>query len=322
MTAGTVPPPPGSDPPGSGLPGDDDPWDGSDGGAPERDWEPDDYPDDDDPRAELTEAELAAELAGGWDDDEPVLADPDAAWYAAGCPDAGVAPGVSVFTDGDPSDVLGPGPLLAMLSDQAFAHGLAGLSDDALVGLLRSSRRLAAWQDGVELAAVAELDARRMAAAARPGLSRASEHVAEELALALVLTGRSADVLLGLARDLARLPNVAAALLGGAIDRARAVIFAEETAALGTAAARAVADAFLPEAGGLTTRQLAARLRALILRLYPDAARKRAAKARGDARVEAWLEGSGNGALAGRELPAADMAAADASVSSFLCKYG
>jgi hypothetical protein len=49
----------------------------------------------------------------------------------------------------------------------------------------------------VELAAVAELDARRLRAAARPGWSRVSEHVSEELAAVLVLTGRSADSLLG-----------------------------------------------------------------------------------------------------------------------------
>ena len=64
--------------------------------------------------------------------------------------------------------------------------GLAGLDDDECGGGLRSSRRLAAWQDGVELAAVAELDTRRMARAARPRSSRASEHVSEELAAALV----------------------------------------------------------------------------------------------------------------------------------------
>jgi hypothetical protein len=66
----------------------------------------------------------------------------------------------------------------------------------------------------------------------------------------------------------------------------------------------------------MTTRQLRVRLRALVLRLYPDAARQRQDRARGEARVEAWQETSGNGALAGRELPAADMAAADARLTA------
>ncbi len=166
-------------------------------------------------REELTAAELADWYSGL--DAGPVCGDPDAAWFAAGGPDRAVAvpAGVSVFSAGEAGEGVGPGPLLAGLSEQAFGHGLGLLSDDALVGLLRSSRRLTAWQDGVELAVVAELDARRMAAAACPGSSRASEHVAEELALALVLTGRSADDLLGLARNLVRLPAVVSALLEG-----------------------------------------------------------------------------------------------------------
>ncbi len=235
-----------------------------------------------------------------------------------GGPDHAVAvpAGVSVFSAAEAGEGVGPGPLLAGLSEQAFGHGLGALSDDALVGLMRSSRRMTAWQDGIELAVVAELDARRMAAAARPGSSRASEHVAEELALALVLTGRSADDLLGLARNLVRLPAVVSALLEGLIDRARAVVFAAELSAVDDAAARRIAGLLLGQAGSLTTGQLRIRLRALVLLLDPDAARKRAQNARRDARVESWQELSGNGALAGRELPAADMLAADARITA------
>ena len=267
-------------------------------------------------RDEVPAGELAAWYAEL--DAQPVSGDPEAAWFAAGGPDRSVTEpaGVSVFSSEEAGDSLGPGRILAELSEQAFDHGLAALSDDALVGLLRSSRRLVAWQDGVELAAVAELDARRLAAAARPGSSRASEHVAEELAMALVLTGRSADVLLGLARGLVRLPCVVAGLLDGSVDRARAVVFAEELAGLDAEAARAVADAFADRAGSMTTAQLRRGLRAMVLLLDPDAARKRAQKARGEARVEAWQELSGNGALAGRELPAADMLAADARITA------
>jgi len=47
---------------------------------------------------------------------------------------------------------------------------LARLSGGELAGVLRASRRLSAWQDGAGLAAVAELDARRMRA--RPGRVR------------------------------------------------------------------------------------------------------------------------------------------------------
>jgi hypothetical protein len=54
----------------------------------------------------------------------------------------------------------------------------------------------------------------------------------------------------------------------------------------------------------------------MILYLAPQALRRRAEKARADARVESWQEGSGNGALAGRELPPAEMIAADERISA------
>ena len=54
----------------------------------------------------------------------------------------------------------------------------------------------------------------------------------------------------------------------------------------------------------MTTGQLRAALRALVHCIDPAAVRRRMARARADARVEAWQEGSGNLALAGRELAA------------------
>ena len=147
-------------------------------------------------------------------------------------------------------------------------------------------------------------------------MSRVSEHVAAELAAALVLTGRSADSLLALARDLARLPAVLAALLAGQIDRARAAVFAAELAALGDQAARTAAAALLPHAGSLTTGQLRNALRLLVHRLDPAAARRRMQKARDDTRVEAFQESSGNLALAGRELDPADAITADRRITA------
>jgi hypothetical protein len=266
-----------------------------------------------------------AELAGLWPD--PFAGRPDEAdaWLASLSPaelddmygpvrDAEAA-GPDFAADAQ-DDRLPPGPVLAALSQDVLDAGLGGLTDDELVGVLRASRRLAAWQDGVELAAVVELDARRMRESARPRSSRASEHVSEELAAALVLTSRSADLLLGLARDLARLPLILAALLEGRIDRARAAIFAAELAGLPDRAAQAVAMAFVGRAGSMTTGQLRAALRAMVLRLDPAAARRRAERGRADARVEAWQEISGNGALAGRELPPGDAVAADRRITA------
>src|SRR5690242_14400175 len=130
-------------------------------------------------RTEPSEAELAGEYPP--DDDDQFLA---------------AAVGGVVFAEGGLAEVLEPGAAVAGLSQHALDDGLAALSDDALVGLLQASRRLSAWQCGIELAAVAELDHRRVRESGRPGWSRVSEHVGAELAAALVLTGRSADLLL------------------------------------------------------------------------------------------------------------------------------
>jgi len=220
------------------------------------------------------------------------------------------------FAAGRWLDQLIPGPVLSSFSQDTVDSGLGSLEDDELVGLLRASRRLASWQAAVEFRAVGELDARRMRESGRPGWSRISEAISCELAAALTLTGRSADSLLGLSRDLARLPMVLRALYEGRIDRARAEIFAAELAGLGDVAAATIADALCDIAGSMTTSQLRYALRRMVLAVDPAAVRRRAAKARADARVEAWPESSGNAALAGRELRSADAIAADRRISA------
>jgi len=225
------------------------------------------------------------------------------------------------FAAGGPLDLADAGIVLAQYAQEAADGGLAAMSDDELAGLLCASRRLGSWQAAAELAAAAELDARRRrdAAARAPGpaatTSAVSEQVAAELAAALTLTGRAADVLLALARDLARLPAVRAALAAGRIDLAKARVFAAELAPLGDVTASQIADRYLGQAAGWTTSQLRRALRAAALAADPDAAKRKADQARAQARVEAWQEGSGNAALAGRELPPADAVAADARIT-------
>jgi hypothetical protein len=198
-----------------------------------------------------------AELLGLWPDPFAGPPDGDDAWFAdltTPEPDHG-------FAAGRPLDVLPPDEMLAGFAARAYDGGLSRLSDDELVGLLCASRRLSSWQAAVELGVVAELDGRRRAAAERPASSRLGEQVSAEIAAALTLTGRSADALLCLARDLARLPAVFAALFGGQIDRARASVFAAELAAVSDAVAAAIAMALIRAAAGMTTGQLRAELR-------------------------------------------------------------
>ena len=101
-----------------------------------------------------------------------------------------------------------------------------------------------------------------------------------------------------------RPPEVLAALAAGAIDLARARVIGDGTSHLDEAAARAIADIILPEAGELTTGELAARLRRLCLQADPEAGRRRYEAAVADRHVYARPNPEGTGNLYGIDLPA------------------
>jgi hypothetical protein len=214
------------------------------------------------------------------------------------------------FSAGGPVDAMLPGSELAWHAGMARRAGLGVLSDDELCGVLAAARRLGSWQAELELAAVTELDTRRAAPDGCPG-----EHVAEEIAAVLKLTGRSADTLLGLSRNLRRLPATAALLAAGIIDRACADIIASRLALL-SAADAAAADAVLPRAAGMTTGRLAAAVEHAIAAQDPRAAIRRRKQAEKEARVECWPEPAGTAAIAGRDLAPAGVIAADKTLDA------
>src|SRR5690348_13078362 len=229
---------------------------------------------------------------------------PAAAGIGAGCAEGGLLDG------------LAPGPVLAGFAGNAWADGLGTLSDDALVGVLRAWRRLAAWATAGELAAVAELDRRRTAEVAAGADPHLAEHVGDELAVSLTLTTRSADALLDFACGLARLPLTRAALAAGRIDRAKALVITEGVSGLTDAHAAAVESAVIGRAPGQTSGQLRAATQRAVLAVDPAAAERRRVEARKDARVEVWDERSGTAALAGRDLPPAHVLVADKRIDA------
>jgi hypothetical protein len=181
--------------------------------------------------------------------------------------------------------------------------------------VLCAARRLSSWAASIELRAVSELSGRR-AAADGTASSRRAEHVSDEVAAALTLTGRSAYRLLNLAVAVQRLPAAAAALAAGRIDVPKVIVFTDELAGLGGVAAAAVAALAAPDAPRLTSSELRGVLRRAVLALDPGAARKRREKAQQDARVECWPELHGTAALAGRDLPPAEALAADQNIDA------
>jgi hypothetical protein len=92
-------------------------------------------------------------------------------------------------------------------------------------------------------------------------------------------------------------------------------IIARATAHLDPAEARAAEALVLDRAGRLTPGGLASAIKRAAIEVAPDKAAERREKERRNARVQRWMEDSGNAALMGRELPPADVLAADQRIT-------
>ncbi|MGE5293108.1 MAG: DUF222 domain-containing protein [Micromonosporaceae bacterium] len=227
----------------------------------------------------------------------------------------GLFPG---FAAGGALDSLVPGPALGGFAEDAHEVGLSRLSDDELIGLVRAWRRLASWVTARELATVGELAARRFmqADAAGEGPDVAAASVEAELACALTLTARGAQVLVERAGELSRLPATASALASGAIDEYRARVIAGELSGLDETQARRVEARLVGKAPGQTSGQLRAAAHRAVLAADPQAAVRRRERAQREARVEVWAEPAGTAAMAGRDLPPAEVLAADKRIDA------
>ena len=221
------------------------------------------------------------------------------------------------------ADALRPGPVLAVLIEQAIA-GIGALSDDELTGVLQAARRLGNRAAYLQTVAVAEFARRRAAqyqdAKARrvPKARRPGEFPADELAMELVATGNYADA--RIERDLeltARLPRTLAGMAAGLISPDRADVIAGRTVGLSDADAAYADEVLAPVAPGLRIDQLARKASVLEMKLDPEAVRARKEHARQTRqRVEVRREDSGNSCIAGRELDTATVLASKAYIDA------
>ncbi len=99
------------------------------------------------------------------------------------------------------------------------------------------------------------------------------------------------------------------------ISRSKAGIILRATQFLDEAEAAAAEAKVLGRAGRLTPGGLRAAIARAVIEVAPAKARTRREEAARDARVERWSEDSGNAALMGRELPPAEVLAADQRIS-------
>jgi hypothetical protein len=252
---------------------------------------------------------MSGEQKAWLDDPEPVPAQPDV--LDAGFTHHGGSGGIG-FAAGGLLDRMDACEALTVCAGRVWDQGLGILSDGELVGLIGAARRLTSRQAALELAAVGELAARRAGPDGAPG-----EHLEEEVAALLRLTGPAAARRVALAAAMTRLPAVAVALAAGRIDADKAGVFAGELIVVDdNLAAAQIAARLVPPASGQATGELRHKLRQEIGRFDPQAARRRKEKARNDARVDVWIDAEGTGAIAARGMDPAAAIAADQSLDA------
>ena len=198
-----------------------------------------------------------------------------------------------------------------------------GAGDDEVAGVISAWDRVESYASARKHAAVAEFIRRRPAPGCAPeGAARMpagwDEFTVTELASLLAESRGTAEALLDLARDLAvKLPGTMAAFRDGILSRYKVQMIASAAALLDPGEARAAEKLVLGRAGRLTPGGLRAAIARAVMEVAPAKARKRREAAAKDARVQRWAEDSGNAALMGRELPPAEVLAADQRITAW-----
>jgi Domain of unknown function (DUF222) len=216
----------------------------------------------------------------------------------------------AAFGPGMTLDVLPGCAQLAVAADAAARDGFAGVSEAELVGVMCAWDRIEAHAHARKLAVVAELGRRN------PG-ELDQEFTGDQVAYALGESRARADSLIGMAQTLpARLPGTAAGLEDGTISRYKAEIIAGATLLLEDDEARAAEQEVLDRAARLTPAGLRAAIARAVIKAAPKKAKERRETAAKNARVERWLQDTGNAALMGCELPPAEALAADEQITA------
>ncbi len=215
-----------------------------------------------------------------------------------------------------------PGPALAGWLDVA-ADSAASLDENGLTGLAIAARKQAAYANGVELAAVAQITSRAAAADRRVGVSgagrpaRVCRDAVGQVEMALRLSHDGAQAWADLALALTwRLPGTLAALAAGWIDLDRAEIIARATSVLSEQAARSVEAKVLPEARWRTYAQLRAWLHQLVIAADPDGAEERRQKAERNANVRLYADDDQTATLVADKLPQIETASGFAKINA------
>ena len=211
------------------------------------------------------------------------------------------------FAQNGEADTMAPGPVLAAVVDAVTGQdgkGLAGCSDDQLMGIISAARRMESRNAWTVMAAMGEYAARH--AGRRP----ADEFAPVELGYELHLNPTSAAEQMEFATTVAaRLPATFAALGAGQIHPVHLRIIADETSFLSDQDAAKADQVLAGTAPGMTFGELRYAAHKLILKLDPEAARRRKEAAKRETHVRRFREESGSAGMVARELPSDEVLA-------------
>ena len=209
------------------------------------------------------------------------------------------------------------GPELGMRLALIDPHDV---DDEQLLEVLNAEDRQLAHQQARKWRVMAEI-ARRDPFPNLPGGTRwrageVFEAAVDEIRAELVLTRRSAGDELANAVAVASMPRVMQALSDGAIDRVRAIRFADGCTDLTGEQTEVLLDELLPDAGQRTGTELADRIQKVAIALDPAWAQRRYTQALREQPVVGYLNRDGSAVLTGQNLPADDAALAGARVDA------
>ncbi|MBB6377188.1 hypothetical protein BKA01_004446 [Pseudonocardia eucalypti] len=205
---------------------------------------------------------------------------------------------------------LPAGPELAAALDSADPRSVP---NGSIIQYLQACDRQLAHTEALRLAAIASVLERDTDAGADSvaRLPEPDRFAPDEVRAALALTPRRAVVESEFAHDVCRaLPAVHAEMLAGLVDRSRALVFAQHLAGLPGDLVAKVLGALLPEAPGLATGQLRARILKIILAGDPERARVTYEQALAGRAVVGYLNPDGTATITASGLPPDEAAAA------------
>jgi hypothetical protein len=249
----------------------------------------------------------------GWDEDpEPDPGGERVAWTAG-------------FGKGGLADGLSGGSELAFLASAAAGNDdrYPGATDAELDGVIAAWDRVEAHASARKHLAIAEFIRRRPEQGCEPaepgGMpQRWDEFASDELRVLLAESRATVERMMDRAHSLAaRLPGTMAAFRSGRLRQSKVTIVVDATALLDEEESRAAEELVLGRAARLTPSGLRDAAAKAVMDVAPEKAKKRREEAARDARVERWAEDSGNAALMGRELPPAEVLAADQRITAW-----